>query len=321
MNSIEPAYKATFEWIWTDTKLGFTRWLEDDNKAYWISGKPGSGKSTMMKHIYQRLSASDHRTINRPIFVAFCFHNRGSHMQKSFEGLLCSILHQVLTLEPRLVGVILPLYLERKNSRGRLWVFEDLMKVLLKFLEQDRVSVMLYLFLDALDEYDGPPTRVSDFVQSILDMPNNPVTKVKICFSSRLWNNFVDRFQSLPGFKMDEQTKTDVKMYVRGCLHDNPSTDLLLTSIDANVRSGVVELELGIIQRAKGVFLWLKLVMDEVIQEHAEGSTLKEIAEIISLFPKDLEELYAHNHTKNSTTVENGKFRYARSRPTRRRIP
>jgi polynucleotide 5'-kinase involved in rRNA processing len=42
----------TFEWIWTNSALGFESWLEGKNTLFWISGKPGSGKSTFMKYIY-----------------------------------------------------------------------------------------------------------------------------------------------------------------------------------------------------------------------------------------------------------------------------
>ncbi|KAF6827893.1 hypothetical protein CPLU01_08819 [Colletotrichum plurivorum] len=57
---IEEAYAETIRWIWDDPKIragcpawsDFPSWLEGGRcKLYWITGKPGSGKSTLMKYI------------------------------------------------------------------------------------------------------------------------------------------------------------------------------------------------------------------------------------------------------------------------------
>jgi hypothetical protein len=40
----------TLKWIWTSS---FKTWLEDDTPFFWISGKPASGKSTLMNYIAQ----------------------------------------------------------------------------------------------------------------------------------------------------------------------------------------------------------------------------------------------------------------------------
>jgi hypothetical protein len=40
--------QKTFKWIWTSS---FKTWLEDDTPFFWISGKPASGKSTLMNYI------------------------------------------------------------------------------------------------------------------------------------------------------------------------------------------------------------------------------------------------------------------------------
>ncbi len=50
IENVEEAYGKTFEWIF-DPELGFQDWLKgkDVSTKYWIQGKPGSGKSTLMK--------------------------------------------------------------------------------------------------------------------------------------------------------------------------------------------------------------------------------------------------------------------------------
>src|SRR5690348_6917526 len=63
-NQIKQAHEKTFEWIlrhhetedpaWDD----FVKWLESDggHPIYWIRGKPGSGKSTLVRHLDRQLT-------------------------------------------------------------------------------------------------------------------------------------------------------------------------------------------------------------------------------------------------------------------------
>lgn len=44
-------HQHTFEWIFSDAKAGFHQWLQSDSGLFWVKGKPGSGKSTLMKYI------------------------------------------------------------------------------------------------------------------------------------------------------------------------------------------------------------------------------------------------------------------------------
>src|ERR1700733_637613 len=52
LTDIAPPYGDTFSWIWTADDLAFVSWLQSGAGIYWISGKPGSGKSTLMKYLY-----------------------------------------------------------------------------------------------------------------------------------------------------------------------------------------------------------------------------------------------------------------------------
>jgi hypothetical protein len=55
---IAETYEKTFEWIYHDPKAGckpwsnFAKWLKTESGPYWITGKPGAGKSTLIKFIY-----------------------------------------------------------------------------------------------------------------------------------------------------------------------------------------------------------------------------------------------------------------------------
>jgi hypothetical protein len=54
---ISEAYGETFKWVFEDSSKdqrkwsNFKDWLISDSQLYWVTGKPGSGKSTLMKYI------------------------------------------------------------------------------------------------------------------------------------------------------------------------------------------------------------------------------------------------------------------------------
>ena len=55
---IPEAYEKTFEWIFhppttsTNQWTSFSEWISQDSSLYWITGRAGAGKSTLMRFIY-----------------------------------------------------------------------------------------------------------------------------------------------------------------------------------------------------------------------------------------------------------------------------
>ena len=54
-DAIQVAHSRTFEWVFSEEhegrSLGFQQWLKTNSGMFWITGKAGSGKSTLMKYI------------------------------------------------------------------------------------------------------------------------------------------------------------------------------------------------------------------------------------------------------------------------------
>lgn len=123
LEQVSEAHQKTFEWIfkpppeveqghegtlWSD----FVDWLESDNGLYWITGKAGSGKSTLMKYIARHPRTKAHllrwSEKHRLLKSAFFFWNSGSKEQRSQEGLIKTILFDILGKAPELVPVVFP---------------------------------------------------------------------------------------------------------------------------------------------------------------------------------------------------------------------
>ncbi|KAF2728785.1 hypothetical protein EJ04DRAFT_87882 [Polyplosphaeria fusca] len=76
----------------------FVGWLQDDRPIYWINGKPGSGKSTLMRfliHYGRTREILEHRNPSMKISATFIW-AAGSPMQRSLKGLLCALLHALI---------------------------------------------------------------------------------------------------------------------------------------------------------------------------------------------------------------------------------
>ena len=54
----------------------------------------------------------------------------------------------------------------------------------------------------------------------------------------------------------------------------------------------MAKLTLEIMEKTEGVFLWLKLVVESLLRAHKDGASLAELAQNLSNFPEDLEDLY-----------------------------
>ena len=103
--SIPRAHKRTFEWLF-QPRYGFCTWLrERDNGLFWITGKPGSGKSTLMKFLYNHKTlvaqlsawAGSRGNPSKITKAGFYCWNSGSDIQMSRLGLLRTLLHECLS--------------------------------------------------------------------------------------------------------------------------------------------------------------------------------------------------------------------------------
>ncbi|KAK9789500.1 putative NACHT domain-containing protein [Seiridium cardinale] len=298
IEDIEGRARHTFEWVFENTELEFTKWLRSGENFYWIRGKPGSGKSTLMKFIF-----NDERTLQqlnnykqsyKTIFASFFFHNRGSLLQKSLEGLLRSILAQILTQQPKLTEVLDPLVKDlmelkspmirsalKKKFKAHKWSENSLWTALQLLLHQQRYKLTICLFLDALDEYNKTPEDIKDFLYDVLEESHSGSSNVKICFSSRPWESFTQSFETCPGFAVHNYTIQDIRSY---CYQNIESHGESATEI--------AELVPDITETAHGVFLWARLALRDLVEATKHMRDLEGLRKILQGLPKELHDYY-----------------------------
>ena len=119
--NIKEAHPATFEWLFDDdnavvgsaTPNTFPPWLTSQGDINLVSGKAGSGKSTLMKFLYghkKTLTALQTWAAGKAFLSAsYFFWNGGTGMRKSQQGLLQTLLFNILKQCPTLVLLVTPM--------------------------------------------------------------------------------------------------------------------------------------------------------------------------------------------------------------------
>src|ERR1035438_10506290 len=99
-------------------------------------------------------------------------------------------------------------------------------------------------------------------------------------------------FRRVQDLRYTSERKKTYFAYISGKFNNSPSMAHLLRQKSDGQGARISSLTSGLVERAEGVFLWLKLVMDDLLNACREGATVAELLEILASFPKELEELY-----------------------------
>ena len=224
----------------------------------------------------------------------YFFHERGSEIQKSFKGLLQSIMYQILEESRELLLSILPIRQEILRRPQPFWTEEDIKRGFQCILEQRVLRLDIVLFLDALDEYNGNCETIANFLHSIAAAVDTSLTRLKICFSSRPLQVFLDKFRNVPGFDIHAHTVEDINLVIHSKMSQNSRMSQYMQAENHKDRLLTVELASKISSKAEGIFLWVILVLDELLEEFTEGESLRGLMKKLDCLPAKLEDFYQH---------------------------
>ena len=293
---IELAYPDTYGWLYDD-ELGFKDWLEGtiEDPMFWISGKPGSGKSTLMKYaMTHKKTAECLRKCNNSswLVTGFFFHDRGTKMQKSTQGFLCEVLYRILEACPAIFSTILPEYTEfmqmSAQIQNRQWSIERLHRVLLAVVAKSNVVLNCCLFVDAMDEQEGNHRDLVMILKDFAQGSRNSKFHLRLCLAGRPENIFKGAFGRLPGFAIQDFTAGDIRHYAEDRIRQE-----YYAVLDDQRSDDTLQLVNEVERRADGVFLWVRLVINETIAGLEDGESFKDMLAALSEIPTELSELYS----------------------------
>ncbi|RMY43400.1 hypothetical protein D0865_11276 [Hortaea werneckii] len=250
---VRPPWSGTFDWVFDESLKStaywssFPTWLKSGSSLYWITGKPASGKSTLMAHIFH-----DPRTVNylqewsgkgRLHILSFFFWRPGCALQKCISGLLRSLVMQLADEVPEVAPAILARF-HLQPGRMPTWTEHGLIEALRLALNATK-DVHLYFLLDGLDEFDGPYRDLVDLILEMKDSKN-----VKFCVSSRREAGLANRFCRYAHLSMEDLNFNAIRTYAQ---------DKLPLGFDGKALSE------RIAHRSQGVFLWAVLTTQSLL--------------------------------------------------------
>ncbi|PSN61523.1 hypothetical protein BS50DRAFT_504460 [Corynespora cassiicola Philippines] len=273
------------EWLFDPGQTNFLRWLKSCKKGdglFYIFGKAGSGKSTLMKFAAEEprtRNALEHWSGDKMLHTAhYYFWNQGSEMQKSGIGLFQSLLYQILRTTPRLISPTWPdrFYHEK-------WNMEELKVALKGVLTSTQLETNYCFFIDGLDEYDGDEDDIIQLL-GILAASEH----IKLCLSSRP-GRIYEKELSKPhrNFDIAKFTKEDMKNHAHTELAKSERFREL-AKIDPSCGNIISDIS----EWSNGVWLWVYLVTREIRREVDRGERIDTLRKIVDEFPSDLEKFF-----------------------------
>jgi hypothetical protein len=312
---VATAHCDTFKWIFdptpgTDMKDGagtdrFRLWLLSDNPSsntFWIFGKPGAGKSTLMKFIANvPTELQKHLQIwsqGRELIIAqYYFWRSGDEVQRSLKGVLRSLIYQILVQRPDFIKYIF-LNKEWLNAGPSFEFSQDsLLEGLADIIQcTQQQNLRLFILIDGLDEFDNRGDADKDEVPGVepllailYTMWSQP--SVKLCVSSRPLPQFVAQMKGDNDHCMHlhELTRKDIIQYIEKTLNGNPAFQAL-ASRDQEYTKLVTE----ITDAAKGVFFWVSLVCRTLLEGIENEDHISTLRERVQSLPPKLNSLFKH---------------------------
>lgn len=199
-------------------------------------------------------------------------------MQKSQQGLLQNLLHQLFRASPSLVDILCP-----DRPAGDAWDMDELRAAFVKLGRQTGLDTKFCLFIDGLDEFDGPEEDIIQIVKGLTEARH-----IKVCVSSRAWSGFLAEWgASKDTLKVHMLTKDDMDKYIRDLLGENGVFGRLAGSDDR-----YHQLISMISERAEGVWLWVYLVVRDLLRDIRDNESYDQLLVRLNSYPKELEDYF-----------------------------
>lgn len=269
---------------WLLGHKSYCTWLDKGPDLLCIKGKPGSGKSTIIKFAVEK------RASQTPVLASFFFHARGTNLQKTCLGLYRSLLHQLLLQVSSIRSDFRQLYQTKIQAhKSSNWHVNELQDLLTDFITRVGKILPIFIYVDALDEC-GPEEKrdLSDYLQTLTNLKVSTADMpIKICFSCRHYPRI--NLQNHLEICVEQENEDDIAKHVEMILQEKylkfaEHSDIMI----------IKKIGLDISKRSSNVFQWVSLILKIIDNMNLKGEPWKVIQKKIREVPKGLTDLYTH---------------------------
>ncbi|KAK5702989.1 hypothetical protein LTR97_003935 [Elasticomyces elasticus] len=257
--TIKAVYATTCQWFLEHP--AYLAWLDPDRADQhfgfiWVRGKPGAGKSTLMKFVHAHALENAEE---KELIISFFFNARGDELERSVVGMYRSLLSQLLQQATDL-HYILDKFVPARGVPRPNWTIDslrDLLATAVKRLGSRRIMC----FVDALDECDEE--QVQEMIDHFEELGQNAPGEgnhIYICFASRHY----------PAVHVQHGLELTLE-------HEEGHSRDLAKYVQQRLRAGkgkyLEEARAHICEKANGVFMWAVLVVEILNKEFLNGRT------------------------------------------------
>jgi hypothetical protein len=306
--NISLPHEYTFEWLWKTQE--YTTWKSVEHSSLlFIEGKPGSGKSTLVKYFKNQFR--DHfgtrpHNLDRALIAGFFYSNRDGELERSHYNMLRSLLYEILAADESFF-IHFEAVFRRGDGCNISWRYEDLKDVLLA-CRKHPLRMKLFLIVDAIDESDENDRRdIAVLFQKLSDTTNTECV-VKVILASRpindLNHDFVD---SCNHILLQDKNKEDIEKFTDAFLADQ---------VFCRAEGLKRHAKEYIVQCADGVFLWVSLIRESLVRYVNQGRSVNQLILFLKALPRGLDSYYVrmlealakqHNGEWDDTNISDGR--------------
>ncbi|OJJ03051.1 hypothetical protein ASPVEDRAFT_889539 [Aspergillus versicolor CBS 583.65] len=266
---------------WLVQSEAYRKWhdaTETTTGGLWVQGIPGSGKSVVAARLVQRLKEEE----TAP--VAFFFARRIIKSNSNPHNLVQDCLYQLLDNSIALQALLNDL---RKQKPSEYTPFQELWRAFLFALS---TLPRAYVVFDALDEL---AVEENGFLPLLLELAQMSPRSIKLIITSRPVSHLVDGLRG-PSLGLIRLTKRavegDIGTYI----------DQRLIQQEQRPLTEEQQGRIKICQKAEGLFLYARLMLDQLMEQSTTPVKLH-----LQGLPESLEEMYVnllHEHAARSGT-------------------
>lgn len=315
-DEVVDASPHTYRWIYDDAsngkilnavkltdeaaqaKTALWSWLQSDDGIFHIAGKPGSGKSTLMKFLMKNNKTKklldQWSKSEKLVVVKFFFWRLGDWRQNTLRGMKQSVVAQVLKDVPELSRDLFPGVYQAEIGPNLLYkvVIEasDVERAFDRLLGSQHIlqskQYKICLFLDGLDEFKELAESINheDLVEKITAWVDQSAGHLKVCLSSRQLPTF-DNIPTTFRIQLQDITQADIVSFVRGSFNGDKHFEEIQSQDQRGCQYMITELA----ARADGVFLWVSLVVRSIQRGLSNLDPLTKLQSRVACAPKELE--------------------------------
>ncbi|KAL4944136.1 hypothetical protein BDV06DRAFT_220605 [Aspergillus oleicola] len=270
---------------WIRNEDIFKQWLSKVTPIIFVSGNLGAGKSCLSTNIinFLREQHSQHGQSILSVSVGYFFIDDNPDTC-SFHQALRDLAYQVSKNDP-----VYQKHLATVEEYERIRTLESAWQLLLVdyFVNKPNVESSVYILLDALDEAWAEERKI--FLSLARDLYNNDHGRSRLQLAVVGRPHISD--QLIEGLEVEvpkihvttQKNHNDINFYI----HASIRKYIILKRVSAKLRQEIVE---TVSSRAEGMFLWVNLMLQELVKKRNESSIRKALENP----PRGLKEIRRH---------------------------